>query len=132
MPRNENEILLTPPEIFAPGQTCLISPRRLDEIDRVAVVLFDAGGDGEDVRIEDDVGRRHADFLGQQPIGPLADAHLVVDVGGLSLLVEGHDDDGGAVAADEPRVVQKLLFAFLEADRVDDRLALHAFQARLR
>jgi hypothetical protein len=29
--------------------------RGLDEVDRVVVVLLDAGGDGEDVRVEDDV-----------------------------------------------------------------------------
>jgi hypothetical protein len=28
---------------------------RLDEVDRVVVVLLDAGGDGEDVGVEDDV-----------------------------------------------------------------------------
>ena len=47
------------------------------------------------------------------------------------LLVEGHHDDGGAVAADEPRLPPELLFAFLEADRVDDALALQALQAGL-
>ena len=71
LPRNENETLLTPPEIFAPGQTSLDLPRGLEEIDRVAVVLFDARGDGQDVRIEDDVLGRHADLLGQQLVGPL-------------------------------------------------------------
>jgi hypothetical protein len=29
--------------------------RGLDEVDAVVVVFFDAGGDGEDVRVEDDV-----------------------------------------------------------------------------
>ncbi len=81
--------------------------------------------------IEDDVGRRKADLLGQQSIGPAADAHLVFDRDGLALLVERHHDRRGPVAAHQPGVVQKDLFPFLEADRVDDRLALHAFQARL-
>ena len=44
-------------------------PRRLDEGDAVAVVLLDAGGDGEDVRVEDDVLGREADLLGQQLVG---------------------------------------------------------------
>ena len=50
---------------------------------------------------------------------------------GLALLVEGHHDDGGAVAADEPGLLEELLLALLEADRVDDRLALDALQPGL-
>ncbi len=44
-------------------------PRRLDEGDAVAVVLLDAGGDGEDVGVEDDVLGREARLLGQQLVG---------------------------------------------------------------
>ena len=40
---------------------------------RVVVVLLDAGGDREDVRIEDDVLGREADLLGQELVGALAD-----------------------------------------------------------
>ena len=40
----------------------LDAPRRLDEGEPVAVVLLDAGGDREDVGIEDDVLRREADL----------------------------------------------------------------------
>ncbi len=36
-----------------------------DEVHRVVVVLFDAGGHGKDVRVEDDVFRRKANLLGQ-------------------------------------------------------------------
>ena len=75
--------------------------RRLDEIDAVVVVLLDAGGDGEDVRIEDDVLGREADLFGQNVVGALADLGLALERVGLALLVEGHDDDRGAVAAHE-------------------------------
>ncbi len=61
------------------GEELLDLPRGLDEVHRVAVVLLDARADGEDVRIEDDVLRRHADLLGEQVIGPAGDAHLVLD-----------------------------------------------------
>ena len=37
-------------------------------------------------------------LLGQQLVGALADRDLALDGVGLALLVEGHDDDGGAVA----------------------------------
>ena len=132
LPRNENDRLLTPPLIFTPGQAALMMPRRLDEVHRVVVVLLEPGGDREDVRVEDDVGRIEAGLLGQQPVGALADRDLALDRVGLALLVEGHHDHAGAVAADGPRLVQEVGFAFLQADRVDDRLALHALQARPR
>ena len=98
LPRNENDTLLTPPLTSAYGQASLDLRGRLDEVDRVAVVLLDAGGDGEDVRIEDDVLGREADRLGQQPVRALADLDLALDRVGLPLLVERHHDDGRAVA----------------------------------
>ena len=50
--------------------------RRLDEGDAVAVVLLHAGGDGEDVRIEDDVLRRKADAVDQDVVGARGDRRL--------------------------------------------------------
>jgi hypothetical protein len=47
----------------AGGEAALEFARGLDEVDRVVVVLLDAGGDGEDVGVEDDVLRREADLL---------------------------------------------------------------------
>ena len=56
----------------------MIVPRRLDEVDAVIVVLLDAGGDGEDVRVEDDVLGRKAGLLGQQLVGARADLDLAL------------------------------------------------------
>ena len=50
---------------------------------------------------------------------------------GLALLVERHDDDAGAVAAHAARLLEELLLALLERDRVDDALALDALEAGL-
>ena len=120
----------TPPEMCTPGTRRLDPRHRLDEVDRVVVVLLDARGDGEDVRVEDDVFGREADLLGEQLERPLADADLVVDFDGLALLVERHHDDGRAVPAAQLRAAQEFLLAVLEADRVDDRLALQRLQPR--
>ena len=88
-----------------PGQRSLICGGRLDEGAREAVVLLDPGRDGEDVRVEDDVLGREAGLLGQQLVGALADRDLALDRVGLALLVEGHHDDAGAVAADRARAL---------------------------
>ena len=105
--------------------------RRLDEGDAVAVVLLDPGRDREHVRVEDDVLRREADLFGEDPVGAGADRDLSLEAIGLAVLVEGHDHDGGAVGAADPRLGDELLLALLHRDRVHDRLALDAFQAGL-
>ena len=93
-------------------------------------MLLDAGGDGEDVGIEDDVLGREA--LGdEQFVGALADLDLALLGVGLAGLVERHDDDGGAIVADLAGEPEELLLAFLHADRIDDRLARDAFEAGL-
>ena len=104
---------------------------RLDEVDRVVVVLLEPGGDRQDVGVEDDVGGIELRLLDQQLVGALTDRHLARDGVGLAGLVEGHDDDAGAVALDQLGLVQEVGFAFLQADRVDHALALHALQAGL-
>src|SRR3546814_2408098 len=43
----------------------------LDEVDCVVVVFLDAGGDGEDVRVEDDVFRRKAHFVDKNVVAAL-------------------------------------------------------------
>ena len=88
-------------------QLGLDAPRRLDIGEAVIIVLLDAGGDGEDVRIEDDVFRRKADLLGQELVGALADLEFALRRLGLARLVEGHHDDGGAIAPDLLGVLEK-------------------------
>ena len=73
-------------------------PGRLDEGLAIFVMLFDAGGDREDVGIEDDVFRREADLVHQHVIGALADLDLALARVGLAHFVERHHHDGGAEA----------------------------------
>ena len=101
----------------------------IDEVDGVVVVFLDAGGDGEDVRVEDDVFRREADFVDQDIVGAFADFLLARFGIGLAGLVEGHHHHGGAVALAQFGVMDELLDAFLHADGVDDALALDALEA---
>ncbi len=102
----------------------------VDEVDRVVVVLLDAGGHREDVRVEDDVFRREAHFVDQDVVAALADFFLARLGVGLAGLVEGHHHHRGAVAPAQAGVVLELLDAFLHGDGVDDALALDALEAR--
>ena len=131
LPRNENETLETPPEMWLSGKRRLSSRAASMKATRVVVVLLDAGGDREHVRVEDDVLGREADLLGQQLVGARADLDLALDGVGLAVLVERHHHHGGAVAAHQPRLAQELGLAFLHRDRVDDALALQALQPGL-
>ena len=81
--------------------------------------------------IEDDVLGRKAGLLGQQLVGARADRDLALERVGLALFVERHHHDRRAVGAHQPGLAEELLLAFLHRDRVDDRLALHAFQPGL-
>ena len=103
----------------------------LDEIDAVIVVFLDPGRHGEDVRVEDDILRREADRFRQQLVGALAYLDLALVAVRLARLVEGHDDDRGTVVADQPGLVKEVLLTLLERDRIDDPLALYAFQPGL-
>ena len=103
---------------------------RLDEVDGIIVMLFEAGGDREDIGVEDDVLGRKAD-AGEQLVGPLANLDLARLGVGLPDLVERHDDDRSAIGHAFARMREEGFLALLHADRIDDRLAGNAFQARL-
>ncbi len=100
-------MLLTPPLTLRQRQVLLDPPRGVDEIHRVVVVLLHPGRDRQDIRIEDDVLRRKADFLGQNAIGALANLNFAFVGVRLSLFIKGHHDHRRAVAADQPRLLLK-------------------------
>ena len=86
LPRNEKERFDTPPEMWTCGKRRGDLAGGLDEVDAVIVVLLDAGGDGEDVGVENDVLGREAGLLGQQLVGAGADFDLARLGVGLALL----------------------------------------------
>ena len=113
------------------GQVRLDPPNRLDVVDRVPRVRLNPGRYREDVRIEDDVLRRHPDLVHEQVVGPAAHRDAAFERIGLPLFVEGHHDDRGAVRAGLDGLFAERGLPFLQADRVDDRFALQAAQTRL-
>ena len=103
----------------------------IDEIDAVIVMLLDPCRHGEHIGVKDDILGRETHLFGQQVIGAGADFDLAILGIGLARLVKGHDNHRRAISTAEPRLMQKRLFAFFHADRIDDGFALHALQARL-
>ena len=94
-------------------------------------MLFHAGGHGQYVGVDDDVLGWKTGFRGEQPVGALCDGGAALEGGGLSLLVEAHHHHGGAQASYLVCPLQEHLLALLERERVDDALALQAFQGGL-
>lgn len=66
------------------ASTDLDLPHSSDEVDAIFVVLLYAGGNSQDVGIKDDVIGVEVQPVHQQPIGPCADLHLVLDRSGLA------------------------------------------------
>ena len=93
-------------------------------------MLFDAGRDGEDVGVEDDVFGRKADFVNQDAVSALADLNLSLVGVRLALLIERHDDGGCTIALHQFGLVLEDFLAFFQADGVDDTFALHTLQSR--
>ena len=113
-----------------PWQVLFDPARRLDEVQRVAVMLLDAGRHRQHVRVKDDVLRRKIGLLGQQFVGARGNFLAAFQIVGLPPLVEGHDHRRRPVAPQQPGAFQELVLAVLQRNGVDNRLALHAPEAR--
>ena len=104
---------------------------RVDEVPCVRVVLLHAGGDGEHVQVEDDVLGQEADLADEEVVAPQRDLDLLLRRRRLPVLVERHDDDRRAVLLADLRALDEVRLALLQADRVDEALALHELQTGL-
>src|SRR5438034_8946227 len=94
-------------------------------------MLLQTGCDRENVWVEDDVARWEIGLFGQQCVSARADVDLALEIIGLALLIERHHNDRCAITPNQSRLSQKFPFAVLQANGVDDRFALDAFEAGL-
>ena len=113
------------------GQFRLDITAAVDKIHCITVMGIDARGDGEDIRVKDDVLRRKVQPLPQQPVTALADRLAPLQRVRLPLLIESHHHHSRAVTPAQPGLGEKLLFPLLQADGVHHALALGPFQPGL-
>ena len=93
----------------------LLDPhRRLHEVDGIVIMGLDPRSDGQDVGVDDDVLRRHANPVDQQSICPLRDRDTAFIGVGLPCLVKAHHDHSGTMIATDSSTTKELLFAILE------------------
>src|SRR6266436_2230460 len=95
----------------------------LDEIDRVIAMLIQAGRDGQNVGIKDDIIGRNIRVFGKEIVSPCADVGFSLKRVGLAALIKSHHDDGCAVAPNQSRLPEKFLFTVLQTDGIDDGFA---------
>ena len=100
-------------------------------INSVVIVLLDACGDSQNIRIDEDILRRKTGFLRQQTVRSVSHLPASLECGSLSLLIEEHHHCGSAVTPHQPCFLQEFLLTLLQADGVDNRLALYALQSCL-
>ena len=111
------------------GQVVAYPAAGVDEIHRVVGVLLDAGSDGEDVGVENDVFGWETYALGKQIVRAPADLLLACQSVCLSGLIESHHHHRGPVCQALFRGGNELFLTFLQADGIHYTLALNAAQA---
>ena len=100
LPRNENERFEMPPLVRAPGQRSLISGSASMKLSAKRLCSSMPVATASTFGSKTMSSGSEADLLDEQPVRTLADGDLALDRLGLPLLVEGHDDDAGAVVLD--------------------------------
>ena len=124
----ERQVADTPAHLGV-RQVLLDPPGGTYKVHRVIRVLLDPRGDGQHVRVEDNIFRVEP-VLREQVVRPFADLDPSLVGIRLSRLVERHHHHGRAVIFRAHRLLQELLFPVLERDGIRDRLTLNALQSR--
>ena len=91
-------------------------------------MLFNAGGNGKNIGVKDDVFRRKAHFIHQHAVSALANLDLALVGVGLAFFVKSHDHSSCAIALEQLGLLLESIDPFFHGDRIDDALALDATQ----
>ena len=106
----------------------------LNGLQTIATRLLLAGADREGQGVDDDVLDVHAPLTGERSDEPRSHGHLVLAGAGLTRLVDGQGDDGGAVFLDDRHdsgEARALTLTVLIVDRVDHCASAQQLEAGL-
>ena len=109
------------------GQVLLNVFNNVQKLNGIVIMFFNAGGDGENIGVKNNIFCWKAHFINQNPIGTLTNLKLAFSGISLTYFVKRHHDDGSAIAAHELGMFNKLINAFFHRNRVNNALALNAF-----
>ena len=127
-PKRERQIRHAAADMCA-RQVLAYPARGTDEVGSICVVLLHTRGDGQDIRVKDNIQRIEAHLLRQQPIRTLGNGNPTLVAGGLPFLVEAHHHHGSTIALHVAGMTEEHRLALLQRNAVDDALALQALQA---
>ena len=99
------------------------------EIKSVIGMLLNAGSNGEDIGVKDDVTPLEAHLPGKQSVGTVAHFDASLKGIGLTFLVKSHDNHRRTHLLYVTRLLNKALLAFFKTDGVYNRPALHTLQS---
>ena len=91
-------------------------------------MFFQAGGNGKNVGIENDILRIEAKLFGQDFIRPVRNLHFAFLGIGLSFFIKSHHDHRGAKAFTDDGLLDEFFFSFFHGNGIDDTFSLHTFQ----
>ena len=100
------------------GQMTLDVTGGFDKVHRVIVVLFNTGGHGKNIRVENNVLGWEADLVHQDAVGPFTDLDFAIPGVGLTNFIKSHDNNRSTVAANQFSLLTKLFLTLFEADGV--------------
>ena len=115
---------------LSPRTALFDAATRFDEVNRVLIMFLDARCDSKYIWVKNDVIRFKTDLFDQNFIGTGANFYFSFLCVGLSLFVKSHDDSRRAVFSNDFGLFDKLFLTFFHRNRIDDALALNAFQTR--
>ena len=95
-------------------------------------MFFNPGRNGENIWVKDNILWREIHLIDEEIIGALTNPEFIICCLGLALFVEGHDNCRRAEVADFPRMSEKFFFPLFHRDRINNGLALYAFQTCLK
>ena len=91
-------------------------------------MFFNTCSNSKDIGIKDDIFRRKPDFIDQQSIRACTDINFALCRVGLTILIKRHYNNCCAILQTKPGVLEKFLFTFLHANRVNNTLTLRTLQ----
>ena len=102
-----------------------------DKVESISIVLLHTCGNGQHIWVEDYVEWVHFHLFCQYLIRTLSYLYASLVGCGLSLFVKAHHHHSSSVTLYILSMLNKLLFALFQRDRVHDALSLHALESSL-
>ena len=115
---------------FSIRQVLFYPPDRVDKVNTVVIVFFNAGGNGKYIRVKNYVLRWKIGFFGQQFVCTTANFLFPFKTVSLPFFIKCHHNRSSTILSYFTGFGQKILFTFFQTDGIDNTFSLYTFQSR--